>query len=43
MFAVNHTAAEATVAVKGTTLDGTPVDGSLTVPAGAVRIVREAH
>lgn len=31
------------MAVKGTTLDGTPVDGSLTVPAGAVRIVREAH
>ncbi|MFB4266061.1 Beta-galactosidase C-terminal domain [Nonomuraea sp. GTA35] len=43
LFAVNHSYAGAVVEAKGTTLDGAPVDGSLTVPAGAVRIVREAR
>ncbi|WP_240506269.1 beta-galactosidase [Thermoactinospora rubra] len=42
LFAINHTGAEATVAATGVALpDGTPVEGRLTVPAGAVAIVRE--
>ncbi|MBB6555139.1 beta-galactosidase [Nonomuraea rubra] len=43
LFAVNHSDADAVVQAKGSTLDGAAVDGSLTVPAGAVRIVREAR
>ncbi|MFI7616662.1 beta-galactosidase [Nonomuraea terrae] len=41
LFAVNHTDADAVVKATGTSLDGTPVDGRLTVPAGTARIVRE--
>ncbi|MFI6918985.1 beta-galactosidase [Nonomuraea spiralis] len=39
LFAINHTGEDAVVEATGTLPDGTPVDGRLTVPAGAVRIV----
>ncbi|NUP00386.1 MAG: beta-galactosidase, partial [Nonomuraea sp.] len=39
LFAINHTDRDADVEATGTLPDGTPVDGRLTVPAGAVRIV----
>ncbi|WP_207756631.1 beta-galactosidase [Nonomuraea cypriaca] len=41
LFAINHTETDAVVEATGTALDGTRADGRLTVPAGAVRIVRE--
>lgn len=41
MFAINHSTDERTVAVAGTELlTGAVVEGSLAVPAGAVRVVR---
>jgi beta-galactosidase len=42
LFAINHSDTEATVDVVGEELvTGMPVTGQMTVPAGAVRIVRE--
>jgi beta-galactosidase len=42
VFVVNHTDEPASVAVTGTELlTGSPAAGELTVPAGAVRVVRE--
>ncbi|WP_265520428.1 beta-galactosidase [Oerskovia flava] len=44
LFAINHTADDAKVATSGVELlAGGDVDGTLVVPAGTVRVVREAH
>jgi beta-galactosidase len=39
LFAINHTEQDEVVETTGALPDGTPVDGTLVVPAGAVRIV----